>query len=250
MQKPTLRDKSILVGLYLAKFDDIGLQSLGFASFTEAFNVIGFALGVAPRSIKNYRDEFDPLFPNKRRGWHKRQTREYCKNIYDAFQTLDLVEFTSMIKNLVYKNYDLDLLTEEVEKVGSENDSTFAKRLITGQAAEQYFRDCFDEIDLFLGRKLYDTTKFGCGFDFKLVREQDNEYFGVEVKGLTEKSGRISLTNKEFEVARILEDRYFLFVVKNFRENPFHQVHRNPVKALDFSKTEQRITQVFWSTSL
>ena len=40
------REKSILSGLYLSKYDDAGLRELGFDSFVEAFNVIGFALGI------------------------------------------------------------------------------------------------------------------------------------------------------------------------------------------------------------
>ncbi len=54
----TTRDKLILAGLYLSKFDAAGLQRLGFESFMEAFNVIGYALGGKPARIKNYRDEF------------------------------------------------------------------------------------------------------------------------------------------------------------------------------------------------
>ena len=46
MKKLTLREKSILAGLYLSKFDVEGLKVLGFGSFTEAFNVIGLALNV------------------------------------------------------------------------------------------------------------------------------------------------------------------------------------------------------------
>lgn len=39
------REKLILAGLFLSKFDKIGLRLLGLETFTEAFNVIGFALG-------------------------------------------------------------------------------------------------------------------------------------------------------------------------------------------------------------
>lgn len=58
MKQMSSRDKSILAGLYLSKFNSEGLRRLGFDSFTEAFNVIGLALGVRPASVKNYRDEF------------------------------------------------------------------------------------------------------------------------------------------------------------------------------------------------
>ena len=80
--KIATRQKLILSGLYLSKYDSQGLKSLGLDSFAEAFNVIGYALGARPASIKNYRDEFDPLFPNQRKGWHKRATRDYCLEIF------------------------------------------------------------------------------------------------------------------------------------------------------------------------
>ena len=59
------------------------MKKLGFESFTEAFNVIGYAMGSQPASIKNYRDEFDPLFPNRRQGWHKRPIRDYCRKVFE-----------------------------------------------------------------------------------------------------------------------------------------------------------------------
>ena len=85
-QRIATREKLILAGLYLSKYDSLGLRKLGFESFVEAFNVIGYALGSKPMSIKNYRDEFDPLFPNKRQGWHKRPRREYCIEIYKKYK--------------------------------------------------------------------------------------------------------------------------------------------------------------------
>jgi hypothetical protein len=87
-QQIATREKIILIGLYLSKYDSLGLKKLGFKGFKEAFNVIGYALGAQPASIKNYRDEFDPLFPNRRKGWHKRATRDYCLKIFEKFSPL------------------------------------------------------------------------------------------------------------------------------------------------------------------
>src|SRR2546425_9734387 len=98
------REKLILTGLYLSKYDSVGLKKLGFGSFVEAFNVIGYALGQKPASIKNYRDEFDPLFPNKRRGWHKRPTRDYCLRIFTDYKHLDLETFAGLVKS--FAGYD------------------------------------------------------------------------------------------------------------------------------------------------
>lgn len=183
MKQLSLREKSIVAGLYLSKFDSEGLRRLGFDSFIEAFNVIGLALGVRPASVKNYRDEFDPLFPNKRMGWHKRPIRGYCEVIYNSFGNLGLENFTNLLKQIIYKEHDLDVLMEEVDRKEGE-DRSFAKRLITGQAAEQYFREKYKEIGFFRDCKFEDTTRLGCGFDFRLV--SPSTFYGIEVKGLTD----------------------------------------------------------------
>jgi hypothetical protein len=248
MRKLTLRDKSILAGLYLSKFDLEGLRHLGFDSFTEAFNVIGLALGTQPASIKNYRDEFDPLFPNDRKGWHKRGTRKYCKDIYDTFHGLRLPNFSILLKQIIYKDHDLDVLMEDAEKSEDGKESSFAKRLITGQAAEQYFKNVFLNVDLFQGYNLEDTTKYGCGFDFKLVAEDREKFIGVEVKGLNEPNGNIALTNKEYTVAGLLKDRYYIFIVKNFKEKPFHSIFQNPIKNMVFNRNVNTIVQISWNS--
>lgn len=249
MKKISLREKSILAGLYLSKFDVEGLHYLGFESFTEAFNVIGLSLGIQPASVKNYRDEFDPLFPNNRKGWHKRPIRDYCKVVYDSFVGLNLENFASLLKQIIYKEHDLDVLMEEVERKQGEQGNSFAKRLITGQAAEQYFKSKYKEVQLFEDFEIEDTTKLGCGFDFRLF--SSNIFYGVEVKGLNDSSGGIALTNKEHSVASILRDRYFLFVVKNFKETPFHEMYQNPLNGeLIFNRIEQKTIQVSWSTKV
>lgn len=248
MRTLSAREKPILAGLYLSKFDTAGLSCLGFDSFVEAFNVIGSALGVRPASIKNYRDEFDPLFPNNRKGWHKRPTRAYCRAIYDAFGGLNLEDFTNLLKRIIYKEPDLGVLMEEIERKQGDTRS-FAKRLITGQAAEQYFKSKYKEIGLFDDFDLEDTTQLGCGFDFKLF--SPSIFYGIEVKGLSEPNGSIALTNKEHSVASILKERFFLFVVKNFKENPFHELYRDPLNGnLVFARTEQRILQISWTAKL
>lgn len=249
-KKLTLREKSILAGLYLSKFDVKGLAFLGFDSFAEAFNVIGLALGVQSASVKNYRDEFDPLFPNERKGWHKREIRKYCKDIYDACNSWDLENFSSLLKDVIYKDHDLDVLMEKIAKSEGEKESSFAKRLITGQAAEQYFKDNFANVAIFKGYNLEDTTKVGCGFDFKLATEEKDRYFAVEVKGLNESNGNISLTSKEHAVADFLKSRYFIFVVKNFKEKPFHNIYQDPINILNFQRIESKVVQVNWNTAV
>jgi len=113
-QKMSTREKLILTGLFLSKYDTAGLKKLGFDSFIEAFNVVGYALGSKPASVKNYRDEFDPLFSNRRKGWHKRPRREYCLKLFEEYKGLDLATFTGLINS--FFGYDENALSESRAK--------------------------------------------------------------------------------------------------------------------------------------
>jgi len=248
--KLNTRDKSILIGLFLSKFDIEGLELLGFDGFIEAYNALGFAIGAKPASLKNYRDEFDPLFPNSRKGWHKRQLRDYCKVFYDEYKNLNSKTFSEFIKSIVYNNYEIEVLVEKATRQ-KQKEGTFAKRLITGQAAEQYFKNVYNDIPVFQGWMLEDTTKLGCGFDFKLYSNSTDKFFGVEVKGLNGLSGNIALTEKEYSVAEYLKQNYFLFVVKNFVEKPTHVYYQNPLENdLKFRKIETQIIQISYNANI
>jgi hypothetical protein len=93
-------EQPILAGLYLSKFDKAGLKKLGFDTFAEAYNVLGYAVGAPPASIKNYRDEFDPLFSNPRKGWHKRPTRDHGLKVLNEYKDLDIELFSGLIISL------------------------------------------------------------------------------------------------------------------------------------------------------
>jgi hypothetical protein len=233
-QRLATREKLILAGLFLSKYDTAGLKKLGFDSFAEAFNVIGYALGSKPASIKNYRDEFDPLFTNRRKGWHKRARREYCV----------------LVKS--FAGYDENAWSEvRVEEDKAEGESFFAKRLITGLAAERYFESVQPSLSEFKGYSLENTTRLGCGYDFRLRAGPKNDFLAVEVKGLADRTGSLSFTPKEYQVATGMADRFFLFVVKNFRETPFHQLYRNPIAGgLQFKKKERVVVSTSWLTSV
>lgn len=243
----SVRERLILSGLYLSKYGSAGLRELGFRGFTEAFNVIGYALGARPASIKNYRDEFDPLFPNRRKGWHKRPIRAYCLKVFEEYQALDFDLFTGLVKSFVGFDDNLASMSRAVdEEAGS---SSFAKRLITGLAAERYFESIRSSLPEFMSYELEDTTRFGCGYDFRLRRPERDDFLAVEVKGLREVNGSLSLTPREYDAATTLRDRFFLFVVKDFQKTPFHEIYIDPLSGvLQFSKSERIIVQVSWLT--
>ncbi len=234
----------MLCGLYLSKYDLRGLKELGFEGFTEAYNVLGLSLGAKRASIKNYRDEFDPLFPNPRRGWHKRLIRESRLRIFEEYDPLDFASFTRLVKSFV----GLDLIVPD----GEPGNSSFARRLITGLAAEQYFESVHHSLPEFESYIAENTTRLGCGYDFRLSNvANEKEFVVVEVKGLREPSGTLSLTAKEHNAAVVLSQNFYLFVVKNFRKKPSHEIFRNPLSgSLNFKRTERRVIQVSWTATV
>jgi len=238
------RDKAIIIGLYLSKFDVPALSEFGFDGYQHAFNVLGYSIGVKPASIKNYRDEFDPYFPNERKGWHKRTLRQYCKNIMDTFSDMHFSDFTDFIKSLILPNYDTEkCIAETIKKDAS---VSVAKRLATGMAAEEYFKAKYSETNEFFGYDLVDTRMFACGFDFKLSSPSD--FYFVEVKGMNLNAGNIILTDKEYSVAYDYQERYCLFVVRNFIEMPSHEMFFNPLNGtLDFKRHERKTVQISYS---
>lgn len=240
------RDKAILIGLFLSKFDRRVLGAFGFSGFKEAFNVFGYSVATSPNSIKNYRDEFDPYFPNGRNGWHKREIREYCRNIMQKTKDLSFEEFYAIICSIITEgNMDVGDIRES--DIITKDNGLVQNRLITGKAAEEYFVRHYNAIGVFQNYELKDTTNLGCGFDYKLTNGSSNFY--IEVKGIKEKQGSILMTEKEHAMAGMLQDRYCLFVVSNFREAPTHQLFFNPLKckSLNFQRQERQVVQVSYS---
>ena len=242
----TVREKLILAGLFLSKYNLAGLKRLGFGSFVEAFNVIGYALGAKPASVKNYRDEFDPLFPNRRKGWHKRATRDYCLKVFDQYKDLDLEAFSGLLRSFV--GYDENAWSEvRPEEEALDGGSSFAKRLITGLAAEHYFESVQPKLSEFKDFALENTTRLGCGYDFRLRPNAHGDFLAVEVKGLEGRTGGLAFTPKEHRVAKALSSRFFLFVVKNFAESPFHEIYQDPMGGdLKFQKKERVVVHISW----
>ncbi len=242
----SIRDRAILIGLYLSKFDERGLQALGFDGMSQAFNVLGFAIGLKPASIKNYRDEFDPYFPNSRKGWHKRPLREYCKQILDEFAALSFEAFTALLSDFSF-NSEIEKIINEIDN--KDKSETVAKRLITGKAAEEYFKLSYLGVPEFNRYILQDTTNLACGFDYRL--SMDLNFYCVEVKGLSTESGNILMTEKEFLVAQNLKEKYCLFVVSNFIEKPEHQYFFDPLESrLTFRKVERQVLQTSYNASI
>lgn len=224
--------KLMLAGMFLSRFSEEGLRTLGFTTWHEAYNSLALSIGGKPSSLKLYRQEFDPYFPNGRIGWVNKQIRRSRKELIDEYASLDFSEFAQMVKAQFTSDVDMDASIGKATVAAgiSDEDTAFAKRMITGQAAENFFESHYQEVPDFSNCALTRTTSYGCGFDFKLVHPE-RDFLAVEVKGLRAKAGKIQLTEKEFRMAEYLNRRFYLYVVTNFAQTPKPCVIEDPVNS-------------------
>ena len=224
------RESAIFCGLFLSKFGRAGLEWLGLGSYKEAYTIFGLAFGVAPASIKHYRDEFDAVCPNKRKGWHGRRMRDYVASVYERLGDIDL--FSAVFELAETARFEIPLNVIEAKtqkKLAHTRQTNVGQRTITGRAAEQYFVKNYREHAVFEQCSLVDVTPCGCGFDFRMETPDAGEFFAVEVKGLNAAKGQVQMTEKEHATAEKFGRDYFLYVVTNFQGTPKPMIYRNPI---------------------
>jgi len=90
--------KEMLAGLFLSKFSERGYQRLGYSSFKDAYEGLSNLVGGNPLSVRNYRDEFDPVFPNGRVGYCGRKMMPSRKEMLDQYGGMDLESMARLVE--------------------------------------------------------------------------------------------------------------------------------------------------------
>jgi hypothetical protein len=243
---------AIIIAFYLSKFNKEGLKNLGFKNNAEAFEKTSKILGIKKNYVKFRRDEFDPIHP-WRKGWQRPMDNRIIKSI-EALQDLEEPDLRDIVLRIlndeVYRNSaDVKLITslfadEKNEKVPL---GKFIVRAPTGKAAEDFFIKHFSENKEPIGGELIDCRDFGVGYDFRI--EAEKGIFFVEVKGLSDFSGGVLFTSKEWIVAKNEGDNYYLCLISNLQERPYLIFIQNPFKKLNPKKNIYTTIQVSWSIS-
>jgi hypothetical protein len=248
---PANRTAALIVCYYLSKFDTTARKNLGYDSWNKAYSEIGEKLQVNPTSIKNMRDEFDPIHQNKRKGWHQRSLRPSRANVVDKFSEMPEAEMLSLVNGILNeKTYEVDEpLVQIVEEIGSgEGKKTrnigFVNRGTTGRAAEEKFIEKRKELlEIFRG-DLTDKRDDGCGYDFEISTQTEKVF--VEIKGLDGEIGGVCFSGKEWETAKKLGGKYWLVLVRNVSSKPSFQCIQAPAVRLSAKQAfVQRVQSLF-----
>lgn len=243
---------TLYVAYYLARFDKVALKNLGYKNWKSSFLDISNNLDVKEHSVRNWRDEFDPLF-GYRAGWYQRPMSPSRTNVALALEHLDEPEIRAIVEDILSGKIGSDtanlnhLLTIADENSNKESNSSYILRGPTGKKAEQFFIEHHKNNNLPIAGELIDTRDFGCGYDFKITT--NNKKHCIEVKGLASNQGGILFTNKEWETAKNERENYTLCLVSNILEHPEITFINNPYSTLNPKKNIIQTVQVQWSIS-
>jgi len=243
---------TLYVAYYLARFDKMALKNLGYKNWESSFLDISNKLDVKKHSVRNWRDEFDPLF-GYRVGWHQRPMSPSRINVALALENLDEPEIRSIVEDILSGKIESDienlnhLLFIADENSEKDRNSSFILRGPTGKKAEQFFIEHHRKTNLPIEGELIDTRDLGCGYDFEIKSTTDRQF--IEVKGLASNVGGILFTNKEWEKAKHEREKYTVCLVSNINESPVISFINDPFAKLNPRKNIIQTVQVQWSVS-
>lgn len=243
---------ALIAAYYLSKYDQVGYKNLNFLSRTDAVKQIGKLLGVNPNSVKNMRDEFDPIHDNPRVGWYQRPLRPSRVKVVELFQDLAEEELRDIVLEIltnpefVSSDECADVITpisrRENKRKGK---AVFIIRGPTGRKAEEAFIKYHGTTQEPVPGILFDRRDHGCGYDFEIKNPKGQ--IQVEVKGLDGNSGGVVFTSKEWNTASKNGNSYFLAIARNVAQSPTFQFIRNPANTLKPKKNIFTTVQVNWN---
>ena len=242
---------TLYISYYLARFNNEALQHLGYSTWNEAFGDVSRKLKVKAHSVKNWRDEFDPLFGH-RAGWYQRPMTRSRVKVAQALEFLTEIQIRELVKDILSgklkqdpdaEDQLLSIITDDSDRILRQ----YIVRTPTGRAAEEFFMQHHLVNSRPKPGNLVDCRDRGCGYDFT-IQSHDGDFF-IEVKGLTEFSGGVLFTDKEWRTAMEKADRFILCIVRNIQDNPTICFINNPYQRLSAKKSFYTTIQINWSIS-
>ena len=245
---------ALVVAYYLSRYDRKAYSDLGYSTMNKAHQEIGRILMVNPNSVKNMRDEFDPIHDNPRAGWYQRPLRPSRAKVVETFQNLSEKDLRDVVNEYLQSStesrpVELDDVIAPIakrENAGSGN-PIFVVRGPTGRKAEEIFVEHHKNTGEPVIGELQDTRDDGCGYDFQIVSAKGSVQ--IEVKGLDGASGGITFTSKEWDVAQRNGDSYYLVLVRNVGGDPMVEIIQNPAVKLSPKISIHTVVQVSWNVS-
>lgn len=246
-RKPLLETSALIVGYAMSRLDRDYLKARGCRTWKEAFTQAGKLLEVAPASLKNLRDEFDPVHGNARRGWKGRPMRPNRQRVMGELCDLSDAPLVDMIERILL--HDPDAVQEVVAPLSQAGGRVYnvAERLRTGRLAESFFLANSVHIAAIASSLVLDHRDLACGYDFGIERRGE---IAIEVKGLKQLRGSVAFTDREWSEARVRRANYWLVVVGNVDSSPVARLIPDPAMALTAKCRYQTAIAASWHAAV
>jgi hypothetical protein len=242
-----IETEAIIVAYAMSRLDETFLHRFGFTSWKAAFTGIGLQLGVRPASMKNLRDEFDPIHPNTRQGWHKRPLRPNRQRVLGELCDASDEAVIEVVARLIAGDKRVQELITRPMAAARNPAANVAERLRTGRLAEAHFIANCQTICGLPSNSLVDCRDFACGFDFGV---HGRDLLAIEIKGLKLMRGAILFTDSEWNQANRRETNYWLVVVGGLDRHPRARLIKHPAAELRVSSSIRNISAVSWSANV
>lgn len=246
-RKKLLETSALIVGYAMSRLDRAYLSARGVKSWNAAFADAAHLLKVAPASIKNLRDEFDPIHGNSRRGWHGRPMYASRQQVAGELCGVSDAALIEMIDRILAQDPDAMQAVVKPLSQPSERIHNVAERLRTGRLAEEHFLAHSDSIANITPTSILDHRNLARGYDFGVLRRDS---IAIEVKGMKQRRGGIVFTDREWSEARTRRGDYWLIVVGNIDEGPISRLITDPVAALETRCRYQTSIAASWQATV
>ena len=246
-KRSPLETEAIVIGYAMSRLDLGYLKARGCLNWQSAYDEAAKVLSKPPQTFNNLRDEFDPVHPNPRQGWHNRSMRPSRQKVLDELKDLSddaLMELASRILQ-----QDEEIIREAINSLVAVNHvaHNVAERLLTGRRAEEYFLSNSQSIIQVLPQKILDLRYTGCGYDFGVESAPE---WAIEVKGLKENKGSIQFTDREWAEAKARRADYWVILVGNLAAQPTAKIFRDPYHLLSVKSRYRQTVAVEWYSTV
>ena len=242
-----LEIEAIIVAYAMSRLDAEFLRRFSCPSWRSAFASFGESLGVRPASLKNLRDEFDPIHPNTRRGWHQRPLRHNRQRVLAQFCDASDEALIEVVRRILSGDELVRTLVAEPIAQARDRIENVAERLRTGRLAEDFFLTHCEAICGIAHANLVDCRLEACGFDFGISTQPR---LGIEVKGIKRHRGQILFTDHEWQQANRRQDDYWLVIVGCLESDPSGKLVKNPAQNIEVACSIRNTTAVSWQATI
>jgi hypothetical protein len=238
-----LETEALVIGYAMSRLDREYLSARHYLTWQQAFDEAAGALAKPIQTFNNLRDEFDPIHPNPRKGWHKRAMRPDRQRVLDELKDVSNEALMELVNRILRRDEEATAPAIDALAVVNRVAQNVAERLLTGRLAEEYFLANAATLIQVANEHILDMRNAACGYDFGIRHDSDR---AIEVKGLKGSKGSILFTDREWEVARTRRENYWLLVVGNLAKVPTPRIFQDPWNTLDVDSKYRKTLVVEW----